>query len=196
MFEEIAFNEYRHVRFIRETLLSLGVEPVARPEVDLFNSFNAIAQAAGLGPSFDPFANQTNFALAAENFESVGVTAYAGASPLLTNKQVILGSARILAIEAYHSGILRLLEYQSGSFAQTASDDIAALRTKLDGNPANVDQGVLVGGHPNLTPTDPNGLALSRTTREVLDIDYGAPYAAKGGFFPNGLNGVIKSCWG
>ncbi len=123
----------------------------------------------------------------------MGVSVYAGASPLLTNKNVILGSARILAIEAYHSGILRLLEYQSGWFAQKASDAIAALRTKLDGKPANVDQGVLVGNHPNLTPTDPNGLALSRNTRVVLTINYGAPYAAKGGFFPNGLNGVIKS---
>jgi hypothetical protein len=39
-----------------------------------------------------------------------------------------------------------------------------------------------------------NAIAFSRTTDQVLHIVYGATGAglAKGGFFPNGLNGNIK----
>ena len=40
---------------------------------------------------------------------------------------------------------------------------------------------------------DNNGIAFSRTTRQVLNIVYGAPNATKGLFFPNGLNGQITA---
>ncbi|HEY0792297.1 MAG TPA: ferritin-like domain-containing protein [Chthoniobacterales bacterium] len=191
---EITADEVQHVRFIRETIKSLGGTPIARPELDLLNSFNAIAQLAGIGSSFDPFENEVNFILAAENFETVGVTAYRGAAPLLTNKTVISGSAGILAVEAYHSAILRLLEVEFGFYPQKVteiSDRLAALRTALTADPAVVDQGVLVNDQPNLVPTNANALAFARTPRQVLNIDYGAINASKGGFFPKGVNGIV-----
>ena len=188
---EITSDEVQHVRFIRQTLQNLDVEPIARPQLDLLNSFNTIAQLAGLGSTFDPFANEVNFILAAENFETVGVTAYRGAAPLLTNPTVISGSAGILAVEAYHSGILRLLEFEFGPYPEVASDLLANLRTALTADPAVRDQGVVLNGAPNLVPTDQNALAFARTPREVLNIDYGAVNAPKGGFFPNGINGPI-----
>ena len=55
-----------------------------------------------------------------------------------------------------------------------------------------MDQGVIVGGSANLVPTDANGIAYSRTPRQVLNIVYLAPDAAGGGFFPSGLNGALR----
>jgi hypothetical protein len=46
----------------------------------------------------------------------------------------------------------------------------------------------VVNNQANLVPTDANGLAYARTTREVLNIVYFARNATSGGYFPNGIN--------
>ena len=43
----------------------------------------------------------------------------------------------------------------------------------------------------NLIPAGPQGLAFSRTPTEVLAIVYLGNASQPGGFFPNGVNGVI-----
>jgi Aldo/keto reductase family len=45
---------------------------------------------------------------------------------------------------------------------------------------------------PNIVLADSVSIAIDRTTRDVLNIVYGAQNAHKGLFFPAGLNGVIK----
>jgi hypothetical protein len=186
---EIAQDELNHVSFLRKALGGLAV---ARPAIDLLNSFNTIAKVLG-GSSFDPFANEIDFFIGAFIFEDVGVTAYHGAAPLITSKAYLAAAAGILAVEAYHAGIIRTLLFEKGKFTQDAANAISGLRNTLSDEGGGVtDQGVQVNGKPNLVPADSNSIAFSRSTRQVLNIVYGGINASKGLFFPNGLNGAIK----
>jgi len=188
---EIAQDERDHVAFLRA---ALGGAKVSRPKIDIKNSFTAAARAAGLiGPNqtFDPYANENNFLLGAFIFEDVGVTAYKGAAPLINNKTYLEAAAGILAVEAYHAGIIRtsLFARDLGSLA----NKISAARDSLDG-PTDLDQGILRDGKANLVPTDRNGIAFSRSAGQVLNIAYLNPDSVReGGFFPDGVNGSINT---
>lgn len=187
--EEIATDEANHVRFIREALIANGAPAVARPAIDLKGSFEALGGLIGV-KNFDPFANEVNFLLGAFIFEDVGVTAYKGAAPLLTNKGILEAAAGILGVEAYHAGVVRTLLYQQGGAVRGLVKKISDVRDSLD-YAGDRDQGLVRNG-ANLVPTDGNSIVYSRTTRQVLNIVYGAPGATKGLFFPSGLTGAIK----
>lgn len=186
--QELALNEQNHVTFLRS---ALSTSAVAMPNIDLMNSFNALAQAAGLGSTFDPFASETNFLLGAFIFEDVGVTAYHGAAGLISSSAYLDKAAGILAVEAYHAGSIRQRIFAAGTAAQSAASMIAAARASLDGT-NNDDIGVgISNGAATIVDADSNAIAFSRTTTQVLKVVYGGG-ATGGAFFPNGLNGNIK----
>ena len=189
---EIAQDELNHVRFLRQ---ALGSAAVSRPAIDLTNSFNAVAMAAGIGSSFNPFADSNSFLVGAFVFEDVGVTAYHGAASLLASKTYLTAAAGILAVEAYHAAEIRTLIYGMSVSSGTATylndaNDISAVRASLGGgNETPISATSIVAADTT------NAIAFDRTTDQVLHIVYaqGAGVVSKGGFFPNGLNGNINT---
>jgi Ferritin-like domain len=148
---EIAQEEQKHVQFLRAALTALTGSVIPEPEIDLVNSFAALGSLAGLGSGFNPFANPDAFLLGAYIFEDVGVTAYHGAAPLIANKVILDKAAGILAVEAYHAGLVRTVLFANGdtAFSTTtlakATTAISKLRAQLDqtyGTPNQDDFGV------------------------------------------------------
>jgi len=188
---EIARDEHEHVAFLRS---ALGSAAVARPEININTAFTAAATAAGLikkGQTFNVYANEDNFLLGAFIFEDVGVTAYKGAAPLISNKTYLGAAAGILAVEAYHAANIRTVLYDRGLAAD--ADAISAARDSLDGA-SHDDQGVTLNGQANIVPTDSNGLAFGRTPGQVLNVVYLTPNVANsGGFYPRGVNGQLHT---
>jgi hypothetical protein len=184
---EIAQDELNHVRFLRS---ALGTAAVPAPAIDLVNSFNAAASAAGIGSSFNPFGSFDAFLVGAFVFEDVGVTAYHGAAGLLTSTTNLGAAAGIMAVEAYHAAEIRTLILQAGSTYVGYANQISALRATLGG-----------GNETTLSATtvvacdSTNAIAFARTPSEVLSIVYAsaAGNVTSGCFFPDGLNGNIKS---
>jgi hypothetical protein len=120
------------------------------------------------------FGSVAEFLILAGIFEDVGVSAYLGAAPLIQNKTYLDVAARILATEAQHAGSIRTLGILKG-IGRKPLDSL-----DVPPNP----------GHP--FDVDPSALSIPRTTSQVLKLVYGGG-SSSGGFFPNGLNGTIKS---
>ena len=209
---EIYEDELAHVRFLRT---NLSTAKVAQPAIDLSvganSAFGKAAVAAGLPATFDPYSSDENFLLGAFIFEDVGVTAYKGAAPLLTNKTFLEAAAGILAVEAYHAAIVRTTLYRKGIDTPTlidATEGISNARDTLDGRPTedlvkgigpDDDQGIRPsttsdGTVANIFPGNSNAIAFSRSAAQTLNVVYLNPAAVTmGGFFPAGVNGTIKT---
>jgi hypothetical protein len=203
---ETAQDELNHVRFLRSALSSAGATVQSRPAIDL-SFFAGLATAAGISGTFNPFTDENAFLVGAFVFEDVGVTAYAGAAPLITNKTSYLSpAAGIQAVEAYHAAIIRTVIAASAASsnataAQTAAlanaNLVSALRGKISAASGNMIAAETTLSTSSIVASDlTNAIGFARTTDQVLHIVYGGTAGvgvAKGGFFPAGLNGTIKS---
>jgi hypothetical protein len=185
--QRIVLDEVDHIRFLRRVL---GTSAVGAPNIDLLNSFNALAVAAGLipaGTQFNPFADEISFLLGAFTLTDVGVTAYAGAARLLTNANNIDAAAGLLATEAYHAGAIRFTLDLFNQ--QIAGNAISTVRAGLSNGK---DSGLSLANVPfNIANVDSDGLTFRRTSAEVLNVVYNG-VSTGGGFLPNRANGTIR----
>jgi hypothetical protein len=176
----LAGDETRHITVLRAAIIALGGTPISQPAIDYT-----------LGGKMT-ITTSAQLLAVARQFTSVGVSAYAGAAQyLVSNPEVLTAAAQILGAESQHNGALNYL----CNTHHVMSPPVDA----LDVPPVQPDQ------FTTLTPTtDTTGPALGipRTTQQVLGIVYGVSMAStttppsgvtSGGFFPNGLNGAIKS---
>jgi hypothetical protein len=206
--KETAVEEGKHVSFLRT---ALGAAAVAQPAINLVDSFNTLASMAGVGATFDPFANDAFFLIGAYIFEDVGVTAYHGAAGALTSATNLGAAGGILAVEAYHAGLVRtaISLYDATSTTPGAltkiTQQISAFRSKL-ANPSSApttqttnggikgadDQGldntqtVMLNGTTALPSNtildaDNNSITFARTPAQILAIVTGNSPAAASG---------------
>jgi hypothetical protein len=196
--EQLANDEHNHVLDLRA---ALGDAAVAMPTINLKKSFTNAAIAAGIitaGQTFNPFDSDADFLLGAFVFEDVGVTAYHGAAGLISSPAILSAAAGVMAVEAYHAGAIRTALFQAGQSDAsliTAANAIVALRATADSSGGNNNETPLVDSDNmlHIVAADPDtSIAYSRHFGSVLRIVYlGNQPGAGGGFFPDGMNGVI-----
>ena len=212
--KETAIEEGKHVSFLRT---ALSTSAVAQPAINLVDSFNALASGALGVSSFDPFASDANFLIGAFIFEDVGVTAYHGAAGALTSISNLGAAAGILAVEAYHAGLVRtsinIVDAGTGiltgytqkiaAFRSMLANPTGASTTTKTGSKADdigIDNSQMVAlqgttatyGSTTIVDADNNSIAFSRTPQQILAIVTGGSANNQGVFFPSGLNGNIK----
>ena len=171
----LAQDERNHIEQLRATITSLGGTPISMPSI--FYAANGLVTT------------QAQFLMAARQFTAVGGSAYAGAAQFLVSNPVVLTAAsQILGAEGQHAGVV---DYQC-----IMQGVVGPLDPAVDA----IDSPPTTSSYRTVLPV--TALAPARTTSQVLGIVYGKSTSATttppagitmGGFFPNGVNGNIKS---
>ena len=170
--QALAQDERNHVELLRTAISSLGGTPISQPLIN-FAAMGAVT-------------TQAQFLTAARQFTALGNSAYVGSASLLASSASVLTTAsQILGAEGQHAGTLN---YQCIVQGVTS--------------PAIDAQDVPPTSTNYFTVLPTTALSPSRTAVQVLGVAYGVSTAATttpatgimmGGFFPNGVNGNIKS---
>ncbi len=166
--QQLAADELAHVRLLRAGLSAASVAPVSLPSLNL----------AALGTP----TNDAEFLALARQMETVGVSAYEGGIQYLgLQPQTVVYAAAIHDAEGQHEAALRMFCIAKGvtSGAVDKYDRPPTLSSSTIFNTSTI-----------------TGLNTARNTSEVLQILYaavGKTGVSSGGFFPNGLNGAIKT---
>ena len=153
---ETAVEEGKHVQLL---LTALGTAAVAQPAINLGTSFPALATAAKItgGSGFSPYANDDSFLVGAYVFEDVGVTAYHGAASLLTSAANLTTAAGILAVEAYHAGLVRT----TINYIDPTGSSIAGYTNLISTLRASLAKAGLLGAAPSSYDADPDDFGLA-----------------------------------
>lgn len=86
----ISTDEDAHVKAITQTIKDLGGKPVKAPKVEF------------------PYSDTAGFTALAETIENVGVSAYNGAAPMISSKDVLEAAGSIVQVEARHAAAIAL----------------------------------------------------------------------------------------
>ena len=170
--QALAQDEVNHINDLKSAISALGGTAIAQPQINLAANGAVTTQA--------------QFLAAARQFTALGGSAYVGSAQLLvSNTNVLTTAGQILGAEGQHAGALNYLCINTGvaSPAIDAQDVPPSLTTFF-------------------TRDSTNALSPSRTPQQVLGVAYKVSTATTttpttgitmGGFFPNGVNGNVKS---
>lgn len=86
----LATDEDAHVKALSQTIRDLGGKPVMAPKVEF------------------PYSDTAGFTALAETIENVGVSAYNGAAPKISSKDVLEAAGAIVQVEARHAAAIAL----------------------------------------------------------------------------------------
>ncbi|VXC45600.1 ferritin-like domain-containing protein [Sphingomonas sp. 8AM] len=167
-----------------------------------FSTMFRLSGAIAPDAAFDPYAAPANCLLALETLLSVTASVYAGILPSMTDEIATPAMSSMAAATA--TDLVTVRSMLSGLAVDdpallTVIDRLAAWRDRIDGTPTT-DVGLSPVTDPSgqtatrLTFTDADGLLLSRTPQQALNVLFmTAASVAQGGFFPTGINGAIVS---
>ncbi len=165
---QLAADEQAHVQFLRAGMAYFNITPVSMPSLNL---------AAMGAPT-----NDATFLALARQLETVGTSAYEGGIQYLaSNIDAVNYAALIHDAEGQHESALRQFCIMKG-ITSPAVD-------KFDRPP-------VLGPSTMFNTSTLTGLNTARNASEVLQVVYaaaGKTGVTSGGFFPNGLNGNVKS---
>jgi len=153
---ETAVEEGKHVQLL---LTALGSSAVAQPAINIGTAFQTLATAALIpgGSAFSPYASDGTFLVGAYVFEDVGVTAYHGAASLLTTPANLVTAAGILAVEAYHAGLIRT----TINYLDPTGATIAGYTNLISTLRATLSQAGLLGVAPSPYDANPDDFGLA-----------------------------------
>ena len=200
---ETAIEEGKHVLFLRSAIQGAGGTNVAQPALSLTpTTFNTLATMAGVttpalltSGNFNPYANDYAFLAGAYIFEDVGVTAYAGGGPLITSRTYLQAAASILAVEAYHAGLIRSTIYNAdptnslqvltatqkvAQFRATAAHGVApsGVAYPAAGSAYSDDFGLFPGTYPQDASTSSPGVTANPPATGTVSLAGGAGVAS------------------
>lgn len=161
---ELAVDERAHVTTLRERL---GARAVAKPAINL--------EATGAG-----FRTEAEFLELARLLEDLVMTSYLGVIGLIGDPRLRATAMGLALAEAQHANTFRRLVSERGL--------VVSRFDAFDVPPPPSSQ----GRHFNV---DAEGLCHARTASQALAVLYRTqtPFASSGGFFPGGLNGVVRN---
>lgn len=191
----LAQDEVNHITQLRTAINSMSGTPITQPDID----FSA-------GGTMPPITTDVAFFAAARQFTAVGNSAYAGSASALVSNPAVLGTAgQILGAEAQHLGVVNYICAVLGIKPPSGGGPDKPVDA-LDVPPSGDYTGLFTITSPtnptDAAPNNVNAAGIARSPNQVLGIVYGVATAttitppagvAKGGFFPNGVNGTVQS---
>ena len=166
--QQLAADEQAHVQFLRAGLEIPNVTPVDMPSLNL----------SALGSVTD----DASFLAIARALETTGTSAYEGGIQYLVSSVPAVNYAALIHdTEAQHEGALRQFCIAKGVASPMVD---------------KYDQPPVLGPTTMFNTSSITGLNTARNASEVLQIVYaaaGKTGVSSGGFYPNGLNGNIKT---
>ncbi len=190
-------DEAHHIALLQQAIIGLQGTPITEPSIDFSGGIGLTATSPTL-----------YFALARQ-FTALGNSAYSGsANYLVSNLNILQSAAQILGAEAQHLGAINYLCIALSITTPTPdrqidAQDVPPGMAQNPGYPA-IFTVTPVGAVPYApaNPVVPPASGISRTPQQVLGVAYGvstpttttpAAGTVKGGFFPAGVNGNVKS---